>query len=230
MDRRDFLKAIGLGGIALTIPKPLKIVAATIADLADPPLHAGVTEIGPLPGFSIRGISLSVHRLTAMQEWASFAKNWRFTMAMRAGKLLNQVVTSRVETILTVPLAFNRSANLSTGLSSELPYVRWPSPYFLGEEETVEGWLVATPWSSYDEEEGPRPPLRPLPDVRLFLHGTLLKDDRFFQMPLWSKFEHVRLDRARAIELGLADPAEPEDPWYTFDTEPRDAKIEWEAR
>ncbi len=214
LTRRGFLQMVGLGGVALTIPKPLKVVAAKMADLERPPLHVGTTEIGPLDGFTMHRFALNIGRLTTCKDAFSFSENWIFTMTFRdqEGKLeRTNFVNMPVAFALFSPSDSGLSGYKETAESTELLRFETPVGCRFSSGEIIEAWLVPAPPGP--GEEKPRPPLRPMPETTLILEGVLGREGDLFLHRVQSNFSKVRLERTRAIELGLVEPEEEEETW-----------------
>lgn len=217
LTRRGFLQMVGLGGVALTIPKPLKVVAAKMADLERPPLHVGTTEIGPLDMFTMHRFALNIGRLTTCKDAFSFSENWIFSMTFRdrEGKLeRTNFVNMPVAFALFTPLDSGFSGCMETEESIELLRFEPPVGCRISSGEIIEAWLVPAPPGP--GEEKPRPPLRPMPETTLTVDGILEREGRTFLHTVTSNFSKVRLERTRAIELGLVEPEEEEETWQNL--------------
>lgn len=211
MERREFLKILGLGGVALTMPKPLEIVAAKMADISGPPLHAGFCEIGPLNDenrgqFVLQGISIGTADYVDLERRNDFYDHWAMT---------TRFVTAgdRRRVWLAAPVrVFPSNRDNFVYVDGRNPdgiatYLRPPMAYMFDIGERAEFWLTPT-----DRHDLPR---FPLPKVTVILHGwhfdrTAKAQPKVYSNSYWSEFKVVRLERARAIEMGLVDPSEPE--------------------
>lgn len=219
LTRRRFLQAVGLGGVALTIPKPLNVVAAKMADFERPPLHVGTIEIGPLDGFTFYRFSLNIDRLTPLKDAVSFTENWIFAMIFRAQKgKLNWM------NFVNIPVAVALFTPPGNGLSGYtdgedpiwLPHFELPVVYRFSSGYILEAWLVPCPLGLGEEKH--RPPLRPMPETTLTIDGTMEREGETFLHTVQSKFRNVRLERSRAVELGLVEPGEGQETWQRFVT------------
>src|SRR6185295_3550980 len=91
MDRRSFLKTLGLGGIALTLPKPLDLMAAKLANVDGPPVHAGLCRFRDVQGFPFEGIGIVVDRwrdshLFTTEQLSELTMKWTVHAAVRVTK------------------------------------------------------------------------------------------------------------------------------------------------
>ena len=211
MDRRDFLKAIGLGGVALTLPKPLEILAAKATDLVAPPMHVGRAEMtlekGDYLGFVIYGMALDTPRDLRRDAWEDFMAHWVLRVAYRdlAGNLKDILRTP----CRALPMrpgpdpALGWCGNLLSAMAPKRPFYL-PSPMILRPGDTFEWWLV------------PYGAKRPLPRVDLVLTGTIDRPRGFLSPEVSTAyyslpFDTVRVDRTEAIRMGLVGQEEPEE-------------------
>ena len=166
LSRRSFLQSIGLGSVAaLTLPKPLKIIAATLRDIEGPPLMAAF------------GIAMFPENVEVMTfKWTSHSLN-------SEGELMWRV--------------YNRTRPISEvdGHPGPLAAVVGLGSFCLPAYEPLEIWLVA--------DQGRRIP----PPSSFEIHASGLHHWITQEVVM----KDVRLDRARAIELGLSKPDEPVD-------------------
>ena len=207
MDRREFLKILGLGGVALTMPKPLGVIAAKMEDIKGPPLHVGRCEIGPLSddsfgNFVMQGVSLTTKMLTmTVERYKDFHGKWTLAMRYlsveghRTSTLYFQVPVRHIPdtSMIASPLAFS--------------YLASPLDFMWRAGDVAEFWV--TPSNRYNL------PKYPLPDIVISVHGWRNKrKDGIVAHPwtlrFWARVETVQLDRARALEMGLVDRDEPE--------------------
>ena len=226
MNRRDFLKGIGLGGLVLTAPKPLAVVAAKMADLEAPPLHIGYCEIGPLAdrqrAFELHGVTLRIEGagwddLPSRDAVQEFYEKWVLHLLLRRTASKEVVSWLRVPTRFLPGTSPDRDMGAPPGRvrAVSVPYITHKA-YRFSATETVECWLAPRP----DET----PPRHLLPRCRILFNGVMgytekgerqghskVRSQSFF---LYNEFEHVRLERAKAIELGLASADEPT--FYSF--------------
>lgn len=197
MDRRDFLKSIGLGGLALTLPKPLKVMAARMADLKGPPIHAGLARFRDLGGILVHDFSISCvdpglqepHRhMDLLNNWSlhlAAHENGNFIILMHGAPLNYLVVRDAVG-----------------GPRFDPAFFRGNLPSKILAETSLDVWIV------------PRgEPRYPLPELTVALHGTKCGPG---VTPGWgplvdmmTQVRSVRLERTRAIELGLVSPSDP---------------------
>lgn len=226
MDRREFLKILGLGGVALTLPKPLGIVAAKMADLQAPPLHVGYCEIGPLSDdertFVWDRLAVGLDHDTPIPRYLDFSERWNFTMFLRKKK---DDPASRVMFLKTT---VEQLTGLYNGRFTQVRYPGDPGgPYVVPHEyqmfksylwdpdQVAEFWF--TPASSSDL------PRFPIPKLQLGMQGMMVYKKerqssgldhtfggRVLHYIVSGEVKTVQLDRARAIEMGLVTPAEPE--------------------
>lgn len=188
MDRREFLKTLGLGGMALTLPKPLTLMAANIDG---PPVHAGLCRFREVQGFPFEGIGVvidhwQVSRLLTPEQLAELLGKWTIHAGIRVTK------------DLYIPLSKQPLKNSLFGMRCR---VDSPSKGMtIMSAESVDVWIV------------PEGVIRfPLPALTVCMYGPAggfvvgSKGRPFRSLPLRT----VRLERARAIELGLVSPADP---------------------
>lgn len=178
LNRRTFLKSMGLGGIILTMPKPLEIIAAQMSDIEDPPIQAGFASVKMREPFSL-------HRLTWMA-------NSRKPLDAMLGIHLDHPELGRVENVLHSKILPNPT--IYDCMYECMSVINIP------EGTTVEFWVVCP--------ERTKTP----PKVNLQLLGTVGRVEdgqmrgRMYIHTLLT--DHVRLDRTKAIKLGLIDPRE----------------------
>ena len=217
LTRRGFLQVIGLGGVALTVPKPFKVVAAKMADLERPPLHVGTAEIGPVDGFTMHRLSLSADRLTEWEDYRAFGENWIFTMTFRSreGKLGKTVfLNTPAANVMFMPFPKGFLYHMGAGEFVQRRHLHMETGYRFDSGQVIEAWLVPVPPGLGEEES--RPPLRPMPETTLILEGIMEREGDFFNHRVQSNFSKVRLERTRAIELGLVEPEEEEETWQNL--------------
>jgi hypothetical protein len=190
MDRRNFLKLMGLSGTALLAPKPLEVIAARMADLSGPPLHVGVARFRDLNHFPFilqdAGIVLDGwQRRDAMtpQHMDDLLNNWTIHLAIRqhCGSYLK--VSQRP--LNRCLFGFGRDQFAGPNI-------------ILTPADSVEVWIVP---------EGQ--PCFPLPALTACIYGpptfSIREPRKTASMPIRA----VRLERSRAIELGLASTSDP---------------------
>lgn len=214
MDRRGFMKALGLGGVALTLPKPLSIVAARMADLAAPPLHVGWAEIGPLSdrergNFVMNEIIIEPIGFLKKERYDDLFERWNL-----CARLMNAEDKNRNGTLyFNSRVAYFREAFKPLFPEDEIR-VRVPKIFsdtmawmWLGLDR-MEFWIVPNNLRNL--------PRFPLPEMRIWLKGwhhkrvdQIVPPYQYMGFHAWCRVETVRLERARAIELGLCGPDEP---------------------
>lgn len=210
LTRRGFLEMVGLGGVALTLPKPLKIVAAKMADLAPPPLHVGYCELRSSgterEPYGLLNVSLCGPRDLSMARFEDFYGKWCLSLNFRRpnGNLLQ---------FLKIRACHVSSEHRLAGELSEPPV--WTRPVIYGmntkpwiwpAEDVAELWLV--PGDPFGQDA----PKYPLPKrVYAALHGVRYRQGGRTDYGTVGQFDHVRLDRAKAIELGIVNMLEPAD-------------------
>lgn len=196
MDRRDFLKLAGLGGLALTLPKPLEVVAARMSDLKGPPLHVGYGEVGGLGRLTAEAVGIAFP-WKAHRETVSDLGNWRLHVLLRKdARMFSPLFQERADKLLIGP-QLSKEVHLSALLNGGVSVNFAPT-------DVLEFWAVP---------EGP--------PQRTFAPFTTVLATRNLDLPMgrraradvWTPIRSVRLDRARALELGLVGP---EEPYETF--------------
>lgn len=190
MDRRDFLKTLGLGGIALSVPKPLDLMAAKLTNVDGPPVHAGLCRFRDVQGFPFEGIGVvidhwQVSRLFTPEQLGELMGKWMIHAGIRVSK------------DLYLPLSRQPLKNSLFGTRTRIEN---PSKFTIMSAESVDVWIV------------PEGVIRfPLPALTVCMYGPPggflpeFKGRPFRSLPLRT----VRLERGRAIELGLVSPSEP---------------------
>lgn len=201
MDRRGFLKTLGLGGVALTLPKPLEIFAAKASDLTDPPLHVGLCRFRDVK-FSVNSIGLFTGKevITNYDRWMDFAEHWKIHVLIRR------------DDRSYFPLLEDWAVHHHNGLEPRV-LLRGAS-YNILENDALDVWLVPA-----------GKPKFPLSSVAITIYGPPklgsidiswingqpvpprfnMDEPDFIVQPLRA----VRLERTRAIEMGLALPSDP---------------------
>lgn len=168
LSRRSFLQSVCLGGIALSLPRPMDIVAATVKDLKDPPIMAAYGKVVCPGSFRVYGIS-------AMSQVRSPMTLGIFALTPKAC----------TEKLYHGPLAIIRGAAFSHVMMQSL---------VVQEGSFLEFWAV------------PFDRVTPLGRVYVAVEGYSAGKVFFMHVTL----DHARLERTRAIKLGLIDPSEPE--------------------
>jgi len=239
MERREFLKILGLGGVALTLPKPLGIISAKMADLERPPLHVGYVETMPAKEcgdggyFLFYNIGVRTERGITVNRQMDYYEKWSIAMFLRKEGDRNSGVKYIKARACTIP---NPEHTLQTfdedGKWHKAPqFYSAPCPYLVKPDDVLEFWFV--PANTRNPEEMPK---YPLPKLEVVLCGTrhyaepkaavpktgveyvlnpkgayLLNARKARIITYWNLCEvkNVLLDRAKAIELGLCDASEP---------------------
>ena len=226
MDRRDFLKTLGLAGVALTLPKPLDIIAAKMSDLQAPPLHVGYCEIGPLADdqrtFIWDRLMVGLWHTLPIERYTDWSQRWIFTMFIRRKKddPESRIMFMKVQAY-HLPTPYDERFVLLRDPGEDR--VPWTSPhqyqrhepYMWSQDEVAEFWF--TPASSSDL------PRFPLPKLNLGLHGVMIYKKepqstgrdymlggRTLHYTACAEVKTLQLDRARAIKMGLVPASEPE--------------------
>lgn len=193
MDRREFLKTLGLGGIALSVPKPLELMAARLAKVDAPPIHAGLCRFRDVQGFPFEGIGVVLDGwqkagLLTQEQFSELTQKWTIHGGVRVSK------------DIYLPLFRQPLGNSIFGMRSLGDFAS--RNFRIMSAESVDVWIV------------PEGIIRfPLPGLTVCMYGPgyppppwpECKGRPFASQPL----KTVRLERARAIELGLVSAAEP---------------------
>jgi len=190
-DRRDFLKMIGLGGIALTIPKPL----ALLAGVERTPFHVGrlvFPSVGEDEEFVLGGISIAPRHGQPMKQIAEFFDKWALRIILRNSK-------KEPADLLRAPVGVVSAAHCVPYLQAIYPA---PHQWSLRHGGQFECWLKPG--------EAPR---YPLPEVDMLLHGLLVR--KGFEQKLSyiraGTFQRTRVDHGEARRLGIIPSNEPAD-------------------
>lgn len=208
--RRDFLKSIGLGGVALTLPKPLSVVAAKVSDLEDPPIHAGCATFKIDRSYIWNDLlwNFPVNVAPSPRDYHRFIYGTTISIFFKYNRFSGEVPKRLKVSQLTWPMSHIPS--ILEWKRAKKPVHGWGLSLFPGEE--VEIWCM---------------PNRMPPHPHLLhgaISGKLLPVEFGMQgisrfdggTGIWhyvSKMELVRLERARAIEMGLISSEEPEERW-----------------
>lgn len=205
MDRRDFLKLIGLGGVALTLPKPLEVVAARMADLERPPLHVGRVSLTSRPEatFAMYDFTLHLPRTISKHAYSDFMEHWMLRMSAREqdGKTVDYLRVAC--SFIPMGDAFDPELRGYGGLLAGMTPRRQPYvmgvPLMISPDRVMEFWLMPDGLQRF-----------PMPKAQLCFYGTQiprvsdrrhLAADRLF---INASFEEVRVERDEAIRLGIA--------------------------
>lgn len=207
MDRRDFLKSIGLAGVALTLPKPLSVVAAKISDLKDPPIHAGYASFKIDRTFIWNDLiwHYPVGMVPTMQDYKRFSSGTSVSVFL--GRRHDE--TAKITSIVHVP-------------TSHIPsFLEWKKGHgygfahgiYLAPGEEIEIWCI--PHKTPMGDPGKLLPIewiiQGMSTFELDPHPAGINKSRLARWCFMRKMELVRVERARAIELGLVTPGEPEE-------------------
>ncbi len=203
MNRRDFLKSMGLGGIALSLPKPLEIIAARMADIEGPPIHAGLARFRDLAGVMVYDFSMSCvdPALLVPSRYMNLLDTWGVHMAAHENgenyiPVLKAPLRRLVDRYEDAPVIDPR-------------FFKSKMPSRLLVPTMLDVWIVP-----YEK------PKHALPPLTVTLHGEKTKQiedpagEGWYASPLSQKdlsaqIRTVRLERTRAIELGLVSPSDP---------------------
>jgi hypothetical protein len=195
MDRRTFLASMGFGGLALTVPRPLQVVAAALGDVEGPPLHAVMCRFRGLEG-------VAIDRLFLRRLNPAIRENALSDMMVRA--VIRRGAESYVP-LVSGDAAPHSGENLCIEDPTMFfhPYVR-PAPLVspgarlqFSKDDVVDVWLA--PKRPMSRLVPPMEALLCVPDDAKFWRAKIVRS---------ASFRTVRLERARAIELGLAQPDE----------------------
>jgi hypothetical protein len=212
MERRDFLKILGLSGVALTMPKPLDIIAAKMSDLTSPPLHVGYCEIRPVyfPSntFVEDACGITTERALSANRYVDYARNWSIRLFIRKGEDKNsRVLWMQGPARMVQDPAYNLHLHSfgKDGHHIEIPtLVDSPFKRIWTSEDIAELWILP------GNRDGL--PKYVLPKLKWIMRGTMLYREEKISRSFWhvTDVQTVQVDRARAIEMGLALPSEPE--------------------
>lgn len=223
MDRREFLKLIGLSGVALTLPKPLQVVAARMADLERLPLHVGYVETMPAKPCGNRGfyllheIGVRVERAITSQRHEDYYEKWSIAMFLRKEGDKTCGIKQLQIPAHAMPNPENKFMTFDEDGKPRFVahFQTVPHAFMLQPDDLIEFWFV--PGNARDPE---RMPKYPLPKLEVVLRGVRHYADpnvsgglpKTRAMVFWNLCEvkKVLLDRAKAIELGLCATSEPE--------------------
>ena len=213
MDRRAFLKTLGLGAVTLTVPRPLSVIAAKMADLEKPPLHVGYAELTPAAHCGDKGyylfydLGIMVERGITASRHRDYIENWGVSLFMRKkgdpGKGV-QYLRARAAHIPDPSNMVTRTDE--DGNQFQVPdFLCSRKAYVLKPDDVLEFWFV--PHSAMSATE---PPNYPLPGLMVFLRGVIYyganQPGRSTIHWQYDNVKKVLLDRAKAIELGLVSP------------------------
>lgn len=191
ISRRGFLSALGLGGIALTLPKPLQLLQA----VERPPIHVGRLLFPPLAdgvtAFEMHNLSISPKQGISIAQFKDFFEKW------------------------SLKVSFHRNGEVHDMCHVPTPHVTYargsgvPVPTILSDR------ILFTPDMRMDCWLRPDGDLKfPMPEVDMFLQGRVYREccDKK-PMPYWmyGKFQTVRVDLEQAKKLGLVPASEPEE-------------------
>ena len=210
MERREFLKILGLGGVALTLPKQLDIVAARMEDIKGPPLHVGYAEIRESDArhaFAWAAFGMRTVSLLPMDRHIDYLERWCVRVFMRRGEDRSTRVPylQMPAHMVPDPSMVARVLN-EEGKPAVVPRL-WHKvhPWFCYDGEVTEVWVVPA-----DRRNLPK---YPLPKLHWVMQGYKWSGNPSFSsrhMILYSDIKTVQVDRASAIELGIVGRDEPE--------------------
>jgi hypothetical protein len=198
MDRRDFLKSLGLGGLALTLPKPLEVVAARMTDLKGPPVHMGLARFRDLAGVMVYGFSVCVDpAFLDPGRYVDLINTWGVHLAAHENgenyiPVLKAPLRRLVDRYEDAPVIDPR-------------FFKSKMPSRLLVPTMLDVWIVP-----YEK------PKHALPPLTVTLHGEVMQKTEneswiqtFGRRDVSVQVRTVRLERTRAIELGLVSPSDP---------------------
>lgn len=190
MDRREFLKTLGLGSIALTLPKPLNIMAARMSDLTAPPVHAGLARFRDLAGVMVYdfGISCIDRYFANPNRYMDFVSTWEVHLVAHENSENYIPILKEPVKRLVIGNRFEKNWLFM----NQLPQ-RMLVPTML------DVWIV--PYGK------PKYALPPVTAVKKVENQSWYKTIR--PRDLSTQVRTVRLERARAIDLGLVSPSDP---------------------
>lgn len=189
MDRRSFLGYLGLGGLALTVPKPLEAIVAKIGPLAVPPIHVGVATLRG--GFHLHGIGIAVPADARCDELA----DWKVHVVQRTPDL-------RAFNILFEKPAIDCVTRLTnvTATPGWMPRAQDQGfVYNVVKENTLQLWFSCV-----------RRPKAVIPGIR-----ALLKISPIDRLPMDTPLEapltlrRAQIERNQAVELGIVSERDP---------------------
>jgi hypothetical protein len=204
MDRRAFLKTLGLAGVALTLPKPLEVVAARMAALDAPPLHVGHVSLRPRDEarFVLYNFTMHLPRFISKYAYCDFLDNWQLRMSFRRPD--EKMVDILRASCAVMPMGdpFDPELKGYGGLLAGMnPLHRRPFmmavPMVVSQDDVLEFWLLPTGRQKF-----------PMPPAQLCLYGDSVPiTQRHFglsKLYINLSFDAVRVERAEAIRLGIA--------------------------
>lgn len=202
--RRGFMELLGLGGVALTLPKPLSI----LAPVERPPLHVGRLVFTAPPGeprrFLMGGFTLAPKCQVVGARMREFYDKWFVRLALRRERQMIDML--RCPSYL--------AGGALTG-QRRFPYTMGCLVAVAG-DQPLECWLK------------PGEPTRyPLPEVQMILHGQMeyLEDKRAIPYHWCGSFETVRMDRDEAARRGICPAGEPAD---DFSADRAEETVDWD--
>ena len=201
VSRRGFLQLVGLGGVALTVPKPLKIVAAKLEELSQPIFHCGYARL-TVPScerFLVYNIIMKTATGITRERYENFYENWVLSMLLKQDE-------DKYINFLKIPARMVPSGN-----DPREYMLATATPWMFSTGDQLDFWL--TPGGK---------PRFPLPEVYLAVRGQVIRPSSEHWggkagSPYWlcaepdGRFEGVRLNRVQAEKLGLWTPEEKDD-------------------
>lgn len=168
--RRSFLKSVCLGGIALSLPKQMDIVAATMKDIEDPPIMAAYAKVACPESFMVYSVSM---------------------MGAGSGPMTLSIFTSypKAQAQKLLEIRTPGIHGMSTMLQS----------FYLKAGPFIEIWCAA--WNGA--------PIFDKIHVSIAGYSANGRSGNYFST-MSVTLDHVRLERTRAIKLGLISLSEPE--------------------
>lgn len=187
MDRRHFLKMMGLGGTALLAPKPFEVISARMTDISGPPLHVGLCRFRELGQFHLQDVGIVYDAwqrpdLRNTEPISDLLKNWSVHLAARRGGYYVKLSQRPIRKCI---MGWGRQEASDDDIE-------------IAARDTVEVWIVP--------DGNPR---FPLPPLTACVYGPLPRSMEMPRKVATMPVRAIRLERTRAIELGLALPSDP---------------------
>jgi len=199
------LKVLGLGGVALTLPKPLSILGR----VERPPLHFGRLVFPELTTDAVR-FEMAALRIAPApglpaERVAEFFEKW----------ILRVVAHDRGKStdMLRVPTAFVGASPIRGRGRVSYSMARLMA---FKPGQRLDCWLKPGETPRY-----------PLPEVSMVLQGSLWRKGYTEPMmyDIYGKFQTVRMDRDEAVRMGICPAGEPVDD-FAVDHEEEMADVE----
>lgn len=195
ISRRGFLHALGIGGIALTLPKPLEILKG----VDHPPVHAGRLLFPPLAdditAFEMFNLSICPKQRISIAAFNEFFEKWLLKVSLLKQGVEHDLMHT------PAPLVTHAPGNYpNTSVSS-------PNSILFTPDMRMDCWLRPDGRLKY-----------PMPEVDMILNGRILRKGQSKPMSymMFGKFKTIRVDLEKAKKLGLVPASEQED---TFESE-----------